>query len=53
MQPLELIEKYYKEHSQAKSILLAHSHQVARLAVEVAKQLSKRGSVDINFIAKG
>ena len=50
MQPLELIEKYYKENTQAKSILLAHSHQVARLAVEVARHLIKRKSVDINFV---
>ena len=50
MQPLELIEKYYKDNSKARSILLAHSHLVARFAVTVAKQLEKSQQVDVAFV---
>lgn len=50
MQPLELIEKYYIDHEQAKRILLAHSHHVARLAVAVAEKLRHKTTVDRDFI---
>ncbi len=50
MQPLELIDKYYGGHTLARSILIAHSHQVARLAVTVADQVSRREPVDIDFV---
>ena len=50
MQALELIEKYYKTQPQAKSILLAHSHLVANLAVAIARQVSRSEPVDIDFV---
>jgi uncharacterized protein len=50
MRPLELIDKYYIDHAQAKSHLIAHSHQVAQLAVTVAKSINQSESVNIDFI---
>ena len=50
MQPFELIDKYYSDHTQARSVLLAHSHQVARLAVAVATQVGRSEPVDRNFV---
>lgn len=50
MQPTELIEKHYSEQPQAKKILLAHSLQVARLAVTVATRIKSTETVDITFI---
>lgn len=50
MQPLALIDKYYDGHPQAKKILLAHSRQVARLAVTVAAGLAGREGVDTVFV---
>ena len=50
MQPLELIDKYYDEHTLARRVLIAHSHQVARLAVTVAGQVSRSEAVDIDFV---
>lgn len=50
MQPLTLIDHYYAGHAQAKKILLAHSHQVARLATSVATRLARRQAVDTPFV---
>lgn len=50
MQPLELIDKYYSEHAQARCILLAHSHQVATLAAAVAEHVLQRAPVDKEFV---
>lgn len=50
MQPLELINQYYDGHTLARSSLIAHSHQVARLAVAVADQVGQSEPVDIDFV---
>ena len=50
MQPLELIDKYYSDHVQARSILIAHSRQVARLALAVAEHVSRIELIDKGFI---
>jgi len=50
MKPFELIDKYYNGHAQAKSILIAHSHQVASLAVAVAEHIMQSEPVDKDFI---
>lgn len=50
MQPLELIDKYYHQHAQARDILLAHSRQVADLATDVAERVSLATEIDIEFI---
>jgi len=50
VQPFELIDKYYDGHTLARSILIAHSHQVARLAVTVADRVSRSEPVDIDFV---
>ncbi len=52
MQPLELIDKYYRDHAQARRILLAHSHQVAGLAVAVAEHVMRSEPVDKEFVAQ-
>jgi uncharacterized protein len=50
VQPLDLINKYYDGHTLARSILIAHSHQVARLAVAVADRVGRSEPVDIDFV---
>jgi uncharacterized protein len=50
VQPLELIEKYYCDQAIAKGILLAHSHQVASLAVAVAGRIQRKIPVDKDFV---
>ena len=50
MQPLELINKYYNDHAQARSILIAHSHQVATFAVAVAEHVMQSEPVDKDFV---
>jgi uncharacterized protein len=50
MLPLELIDKYYNGHSKARKILLAHSRQVAKLAVAVAEHVEDQETVDKDFI---
>jgi len=50
MQPLELINRYYEGHAQARKILLAHSRLVSRLAVAVAEQAGRRQPVDTEFV---
>jgi uncharacterized protein len=50
LRPLELIERHYAGHKQARKTLLAHSHQVARLAVAIAERISHREPVDILFV---
>ncbi len=50
MQVLALIDKYYAGHEEAKTILLAHSSLVARLAVSVAEHVSKTTAVDTEFV---
>ncbi len=39
MDPQKLINKYYKQHPEAKQILLTHSEAVADRAVQIAKNL--------------
>lgn len=50
MQPFVLIEKYYRENQSAKKILLAHSIQVAKLAVAVANKVARAETVDMEFV---
>lgn len=50
MQPFVLIDKYYRANQVAKRILLAHSIQVARLAVAVATHVERTEPVDIEFV---
>ena len=50
MQPFALIDKYYSENQDAKKILLAHSIQVAKLAVAVANKVASAESVDMEFV---
>jgi len=50
MQPLELIDKYYSEQTQAKSILIEHSYEVASLAVAVAEHLMQSEEVNLEFV---
>jgi len=49
MDPIKIIEKYYKEHPEAKRFLLAHGSMVAKKALEVAKRLSHLAP-DMDFI---
>lgn len=50
MQPLELIDKYYRGMAKARSILLSHSRQVAELATQVAERLMCSEPVDKEFV---
>ena len=50
MSPLELIDKYYEGHAQARRILLAHSRQVADLANNVAAYVARSEPVDTEFV---
>jgi len=50
MQATDLIDKYYTGHDKAKSLLLAHSHLVARLALRVVDLVEKSASVDRVFV---
>lgn len=50
MQPMQLIDKYYDRHPQAKAVLLAHSRLVARQAVSVAQRIQDREPVDTEFV---
>ena len=50
MQPLALIDKYYGGNQEARKILLAHSTQVAKLAVSVATHVERTEAVDIEFV---
>ena len=50
MLPIELIDRYYAEHPLAREILLAHSHQVAQLALAIATGIGHKEPVDGGFI---
>jgi uncharacterized protein len=50
MQPLKLIDRYYDGHAEARNILIAHSLQVARLAVDVARLAGRSQDVDVEFV---
>lgn len=50
MKPLELIDRHYDANTQARSILIAHSHQVASLAVAVAEHVLQSEPVDKDFV---
>ena len=50
MQPLELLDKYYTDHKQARGILFAHSQQVAELAVAVADHVLQNSPLDRDFV---
>ncbi len=50
MQPLQLIDKYYANHNQARQSLVTHSEQVATLASTVAEKISKTTIVDVEFV---
>ena len=52
MQPVDLINKYYATHDKAKSILLAHSHLVAKLASRVAERVEQSEPVDKDFVVQ-
>jgi len=49
MNPLEIIEKYYKDNPGAKDILIAHGEMVAKKATELAKKV-KHLNPDLKFI---
>lgn len=50
MQAIDLINKYYCKNKEARKILLAHSIQVARLAVSVARHVKQTEPVDVEFV---
>ena len=50
MELLELIDRHYDGHTQARSILIAHSHQVASLAVAVAEHVMQSEPVDKGLV---
>ena len=50
MLPFVLIDKYYGDNQESKKILLAHSLQVAKLAVSVATHVERTEAVDIEFV---
>jgi len=50
MKLFELIDKYYTGHAEARSILIAHSYQVASLAVAVAEHVVPSEPVDKDFV---
>lgn len=50
MQPLDLINRYYAGHNQARRILIAHSRRVAGLAVAVSERVGQRARVDREFV---
>ncbi|MGK2945296.1 MAG: HDIG domain-containing metalloprotein [Desulfuromonadales bacterium] len=50
MHPIELIDKYYSNHPEARRILIAHSHQVASLAVAVAEHVMQSETIDKDFV---
>ena len=50
LQPLALIDKYYGGNKEASKILLAHSIQVAKLAVSVASHAERTEAVDLEFV---
>ena len=50
MQATDLIDKYYTGHYKPKSLLLAHSHLVARLAMRVVDLVEKNEPVDRVFV---
>jgi uncharacterized protein len=52
MHPIELIDKYYCDYPEARRILIAHSHQVAGLAVAVAEHVMQSEPVDKGFVAQ-
>ena len=49
MNPLKIIEKYYKDNPGAKDILIAHGEMVAKKATELAKKV-KHLNPDLKFI---
>ncbi|MDT8441428.1 MAG: HDIG domain-containing protein [Desulfuromonadales bacterium] len=51
LQPHILIDRVYAGQDTAREILLAHSRQVATMAVAIARRLVARGEpVDVNFV---
>jgi uncharacterized protein len=50
MQPIVLIDKYYRNNSEARSILLAHSKQVADFALAVAQTVAAQEDIDCEFV---
>lgn len=50
MDTLEIIDRYYSGHAHARRILIAHSHQVATLAVAVAEHVMQNATVDKDFV---
>jgi len=50
MKRLELIDRYYAGHAEARKILVAHSHLVAKMAVAVARRVGRAQPVDIQFV---
>ena len=53
VRPADLINKYYVQHPLARQILLEHSRQVTRRALQIARNLLRRGEQpDLQFIAE-
>ncbi len=52
IRPAELIRKYYQNNPEAMEILLEHSRKVTRRALQIARRLSVREKLDIQFIAE-
>ncbi|MFO7813600.1 MAG: HDIG domain-containing protein [Pelovirga sp.] len=53
LKPADLIDRYYLPHPLARAILLDHSRQVTRRALNIARSLCQRGqNPDLQFIAE-
>jgi uncharacterized protein len=50
--PLTLLDKYYPSGDPARDILLAHSHEVAGKAVQIASRLAETLPVDVRFVTE-
>ena len=48
----ELIRRYYQKNPAAHELLLEHSRLVTRKSLEIARSLSKKTAVDLDFIAE-
>lgn len=52
VRPADLINKYYAQHPAAHRILLEHSRQVTKRALNIARYLQTSTPVDLQFVAE-
>lgn len=53
LKPADLIDRYYRTHPAARTILLDHSRQVSRRALAIARALIQRGeNPDLQFVGE-